>query len=672
MRASPPLLFACVYSYAHFRGFQKIEGLEAYYNLKALWLESNGLMALENLSPLRQLRCLYVSKNLIERIENLDLLQELNTLDLSENRIKTLSGLACLSQLSSLNLARNQLETSDDLKELSQCKQLTNLDISNNAIEDQGALDVLRSIPQLRALRITGNAVVSSTKSFRKVYIAAMPQLSFLDRPIFPIERASVAAWAQGGNEAELNAKRDFVQKENDERRRTLQEFRDWQAQVREKRIQELDAERALKELSLNAAEPEDENSGDHPNAKDDVDLRGFRGITREQYLALPAAEQAVWDERIKQAHADSVVAKYGVLGDGVKQIGTRFWASEEAKASTNSAVDVDPPSPLLEASASHDQQPQEDAVETTVEQATQIQAPPVEERSDSTVSNASTSSSAVAPPPAPVFLPHPKAASTHDQAEMPPLPPSMSISYTPDEPPAAIEVELVCSAMQPQSDASGETQQQPPRPSTESVAAPPAEPRETWSQLQQRAYQAPFLHRPLHLPSMHSVRSCVTLALDCPSFGSRLSFVPSHLSMCIFHPACFPRSTTTTKTTTRTTTASWRIARRGRRSARSHGARSWPRFPRTRRASCRNRQRPRPAADHLPPAQTCFNWTSSCHASTLAPANRHDASSMGKRDPLSARICTVLGYAPKIFALIYGKKKIGCSLSLYTVDFIL
>lgn len=58
--------------YAHFKGFRKIEGLEPYKNLKALWLESNGLYKIENVSSLSQLRCLYLSKNLLDRIENLE------------------------------------------------------------------------------------------------------------------------------------------------------------------------------------------------------------------------------------------------------------------------------------------------------------------------------------------------------------------------------------------------------------------------------------------------------------------------------------------------------------------------------------------------------------------------------------------------------------------------
>lgn len=58
--------------YAHFKGFGKIQGLEAYMNLKALWLENNGLYRIENITHLNQLRCLYLNKNLIDKMENLE------------------------------------------------------------------------------------------------------------------------------------------------------------------------------------------------------------------------------------------------------------------------------------------------------------------------------------------------------------------------------------------------------------------------------------------------------------------------------------------------------------------------------------------------------------------------------------------------------------------------
>ncbi|KAG3109211.1 hypothetical protein PI125_g11130 [Phytophthora idaei] len=305
--------------YAHFRGFQRIEGLKAYSNLKALWLESNGLSKIENLESLVNLRCLYLGKNLIEKVENLHTLRELNTLDLSENRIQSLNGLAQLPNLLSLNASRNRLTTSADLQELAQCPLLNNIDISHNLIDDPETLDVLKAVPMLKALRITGNPVVSSTRSFRKTYIAALPQLSFLDRPIFPIERASVTAWQSGGVEAEREAKRSFVNQENEERRRSLQDFRDWQAQVRERRIKELELERARKLLeSTLEVEPEEI----------DVDLRGFRAITKEEYAAMDTTERAKWDARIEEAQADSQQAKYEVLGDGITRMGSNLWAT--------------------------------------------------------------------------------------------------------------------------------------------------------------------------------------------------------------------------------------------------------------------------------------------------------------------------------------------------------
>jgi dynein assembly factor 1 len=56
--------------YLHYKGYQKIENLEEYVNLKALWLDSNGLQKIENIGHLSSLRCLFLQRNLLQTIEN--------------------------------------------------------------------------------------------------------------------------------------------------------------------------------------------------------------------------------------------------------------------------------------------------------------------------------------------------------------------------------------------------------------------------------------------------------------------------------------------------------------------------------------------------------------------------------------------------------------------------
>lgn len=483
--------YICGRRYAHFQGFQRIEGLKPYVNLKALWLESNGLMKIENLASLTSLRCLYLSKNLIESVENLECLKELNTLDLSDNRIKSLSGLALLPLLASLNLSRNQLESCDDLQELAKCRQLTNVDLSHNRIEDPAVLAILQQIPLLRALRITGNAVVSKTKFFRKVYISSLPQLAFLDRPIFPMERAAVAAWSQGGSEAELEAKRAFVTSEHDERRRSLQEFRDWQAQVRDKRIKELDEERRLKQ-EQQLQDKENNSGGGNPEKEerailelDKIDLKGFRGITKEQYARLDASERAKWDERIARAHADSVAENYEVLGDGgVSKIGVSFWAKETANANAKAQRKVcqEDQSPALEQYA--------EAVATQAPAAAPLEAIDLQQLSGAVRSAAATEDVGS------VALGIEERVAEYRLSELMPPPAPVSVSATP---PAPTSSDL-----------------QAPAPPTVLHRDPTTffrevgDVRETWAQLEQRARHSSFLHRPQQLPSVHAVRQLV------------------------------------------------------------------------------------------------------------------------------------------------------------------
>jgi dynein assembly factor 1 len=44
--------------YLHYKGFKKIENLDAFMNVKVLYLENNCLQKIENLSHMKQLSCL--------------------------------------------------------------------------------------------------------------------------------------------------------------------------------------------------------------------------------------------------------------------------------------------------------------------------------------------------------------------------------------------------------------------------------------------------------------------------------------------------------------------------------------------------------------------------------------------------------------------------------------
>lgn len=220
--------------YLHFKGFQRIENLEPYVGLKSLWLEANGLSVIEGLSHLMELRCLFLQRNLISRIENLEGLGQLVTLDISENRLTLLENLAtAVPSLQTLNVSRNALRDAKSIAEVGKMIKLTNLNLEYNKLEGEDIINAIATAPSLCGINITGNPVVSAVPQFRKRCIVAMQQLAYLDRPIFEGEREAAAAWAAGGPEAELTAKRAIAQRKRDQHKADMESFRAWQAQCR-------------------------------------------------------------------------------------------------------------------------------------------------------------------------------------------------------------------------------------------------------------------------------------------------------------------------------------------------------------------------------------------------------------------------------------------------------
>jgi dynein assembly factor 1, axonemal len=222
--------------YLHFRGFKKIENLEAYHQCKALWLDSNGLDKIEGLDALKEMRCLYMSKNLISKIEGFHNLAELIVLDLSANRIMKIENLSCCPNLDNLNISRNALSSLESIEHLKECKALRTLDIQNNRLEaNEDILDLFAALPSLVTLSVNGNEV-TKIQTFRKKTIYKIPALGFLDRPIEEVERLAAVAFIENGPEAEKEARTAYRDAQNKERTDRMTSFRTWQKEQQELR----------------------------------------------------------------------------------------------------------------------------------------------------------------------------------------------------------------------------------------------------------------------------------------------------------------------------------------------------------------------------------------------------------------------------------------------------
>eukprot|EP00557_Chaetoceros_sp_GSL56_P006014 CAMPEP_0176490564 /NCGR_PEP_ID=MMETSP0200_2-20121128/7941_1 /TAXON_ID=947934 /ORGANISM="Chaetoceros sp., Strain GSL56" /LENGTH=676 /DNA_ID=CAMNT_0017887885 /DNA_START=2968 /DNA_END=4998 /DNA_ORIENTATION=+ len=228
--------------YLHYKGYQKIENLEEYVNLKALWLDSNGLQKVENLGHLSSLRCLFLQRNLLHCIENVEGLTSLVQLDISENRITNLDGLDALPNLSSLNVSKNALSTANDIETLKKCKNITCVDFSYNHLCGEDVIVTLSQVPSVLSINMNGNPITSEVAHFRKKMIVANKRLRYLDRPIFDMERASCEAWSIGGRDAEYKAKTEWHDRRKQEEARGMESFRKWQMELKSQAISEKQA----------------------------------------------------------------------------------------------------------------------------------------------------------------------------------------------------------------------------------------------------------------------------------------------------------------------------------------------------------------------------------------------------------------------------------------------
>ena len=186
--------------FLHFKGFDRIQNLEAYTGLKSLFLEGNGLEEIEGLEGCQELRCLFVQQNMIFAIPP-DLPRSISTINISNNNISKLEHLAGLTDLQTIQASHCKLKDLDGIRELSSCKALSCVDIQQNKIDGdpEEMLQLFKAMPALSVLYLQGNPIVATVRQYRKRMIAEIPSLTYLDdRPVFHLERLCAEAWAVG------------------------------------------------------------------------------------------------------------------------------------------------------------------------------------------------------------------------------------------------------------------------------------------------------------------------------------------------------------------------------------------------------------------------------------------------------------------------------------------
>lgn len=183
--------------YLHYKGFSRIQNLDAYTGLKALWLEGNGLTKIEGLDAQVNVRSLFLHENVIEKVEGLDSMTVLDTLNLSKNFIAHLENLGHMKELTTLNLGHNKLNQLSGLEHLSEIPSLQTIDLQHNKIEDAGIVDILEKLPDLRVVYLMGNPCVKAIRNYRRTIVSRCKHLRYLDdRPVFEEERRRTDAWA--------------------------------------------------------------------------------------------------------------------------------------------------------------------------------------------------------------------------------------------------------------------------------------------------------------------------------------------------------------------------------------------------------------------------------------------------------------------------------------------
>ena len=292
--------------YLHYKGFDAIENLEEFTELKVLYLEGNCISKIENLANKDKVRALYLQENLINKIENVEYLDSLITLNLNDNFIMTIENLEKNVELESLQLKRNKIGVNglSDILHLSRLKRLCSLDISNNFIdgESDDFLSILESCQSLAVLYLFGNPICNKISNYRKTLIAKLKNLKYLDdRPVFPEDRIFAEAFYFHGIEAERKAREDWKKQEEEKHWRNHQAFKEMLFANRQRNQAQEHVAHPDQNSSINESTNTNREESAHTS-----NLETYYTKTEETSGILKDSSEANHDNSIQESEKDS------------------------------------------------------------------------------------------------------------------------------------------------------------------------------------------------------------------------------------------------------------------------------------------------------------------------------------------------------------------------------
>ena len=93
---------------------------------------------------------------------------------------------------------------------LAGCPNLEVLDLANNRLDGEDLFDLFAQFKSLRVLYLTGNPI-QRAGYYRKRLVSRCAALTYLDTsPVEDLEKRGAEAWARGGRDAELQARKQF------------------------------------------------------------------------------------------------------------------------------------------------------------------------------------------------------------------------------------------------------------------------------------------------------------------------------------------------------------------------------------------------------------------------------------------------------------------------------